>query len=77
MTAPSLRPSDRWPTELLARGLAGQAERDIHVVVGEVRVRSALGAGSRFELMLPVMAAAAGALSPPREREPLGNRTPW
>jgi histidine kinase/DNA gyrase B/HSP90-like ATPase len=48
---------------------------------GEVRVRSALRAGSRFELMLPAMTAAgegpAGVPAPAQAGEPLGDRRLW
>lgn len=47
---------------------------------GEVRVRSTLGAGSRFELMLPALTAAgevpAGVPAPEQTIEPVANRVP-
>jgi len=47
---------------------------------GEVRVRSAVGAGSKFELMLPAMTAAgegpAGVPAPAQAREPLESWNP-
>jgi hypothetical protein len=69
-----------WPlSNLLARELAGQEKRDIHVAVGEVRVRGTLGTGSRFDLMLPAMIAAgegpAAAPALAQAGQPRGNWT--
>ena len=71
---PSGAPGGTGPGLALVRSIA-RGHR------GEVRVRSALGAGSKFELMLPAMTAAgegpAGVPAPAQAGEPLGDRRLW
>jgi hypothetical protein len=73
-TAGGLRPGGTGLGPALVRPIA-RGHR------GEVRVRSAPGAGSRFELMLPAMTAAgegpAGVPAPAQAGEPLGGRRLW